>query len=167
MESNLLMDFTVDKENSTVHIKREFNASLDHVWSAWTEPEILDQWWAPAPFTSKTKSMEFKVGGRRFYAMVGPENQERWSFFEYSSISPKTNFKHSSTFCDAEANPDPNIGSSYWDVNFSKQEDLTIVSISIKRNSLEELEKIIETGFKEGFTLILKNLDTLLEEKNN
>lgn len=167
MESNLLMDFTVDKENSTVHIKREFNASLDHVWSAWTEPELLDQWWAPAPFTSKTKSMEFKVGGRRFYAMAGPENQERWSFFEYSSISPKTNFKHSSTFCDAEANPDPNIGSSYWDVTFSEQGDLTIVSIAIKRNSLAELEKIIETGFKEGFTLILKNLDTLLEEKNN
>ncbi|RUT71605.1 SRPBCC domain-containing protein [Flavobacterium cupreum] len=167
METNLLMDFTVDKENSTVHIKREFNASLDHVWSAWTEPELLDQWWAPAPFTSKTKSMEFKVGGRRFYAMVGPEGQERWSFFEYSSISPKTNFKHSSTFCDSEANPDPNIGSSYWDLSFSEQGDLTIVAIAIKRNSLAELEKIIETGFKEGFALILKNLDTLLEEKSN
>jgi uncharacterized protein YndB with AHSA1/START domain len=167
MESNLLMDFTVDKENSTVHIKREFNASLDHVWSAWTERELLDQWWAPAPFTSKTKSMEFKEGGRRLYAMVGPEGQEKWSFFEYSSISPKTNFKHSSTFCDAEANPDPNIGSSYWDLTFSEEGDLTIVSIAIKRNSLAELEKIIETGFKEGFTLILKNLDTLLEEKNN
>ncbi|QSB26261.1 SRPBCC domain-containing protein [Flavobacterium sp. CLA17] len=167
MESNLLMDFTVDKENSMVHIKREFNASLDHVWSAWTEPEILDQWWAPAPFISKTKSMEFKEGGRRLYAMVGPEGQEKWSFFEYNSISPKTNFKHSSTFCDSESNPDPNIGSSYWDLTFSEQGDLTIVAIAIKRNSLAELEKIIETGFKEGFALILKNLDTLLEEKSN
>lgn len=166
MENNLLMDFTVDKEKSTVHIKREFNASLDHVWSAWTEPELLDQWWAPAPFKSKTKSMEFKEGGRRLYAMVGPEGQEKWSFFEYSSISPKTNFKHSSTFCDSESNPDPNIGSSYWDLTFSEQGDLTIVAIAIKRNSLAELEKIIETGFREGFTLILKNLDTLLEEKN-
>lgn len=44
MKSNLLMNFSVDKENKTVNVKREFNASPDHVWSAWTEAEILDQW---------------------------------------------------------------------------------------------------------------------------
>lgn len=157
------MNFTVDKETSTVHVKREFNASLSNVWSAWTEPEILDQWWAPAPWKSVTKSMEFKVGSRRLYAMVSPENQERWSFFDYTSISPKTNFKYSATFCDSEANPDPNIGSSYWDLTFTEQENLTIVDIAIKRNSLAELEKVIEMGFKEGFTITLESLDKIFE----
>ena len=71
MKSNLLMNFTVDKENNTVNVKREFNASLPQVWSAWTEPQILDLWWAPAPWKSKTKSMDFKEGGRRLYAMLG------------------------------------------------------------------------------------------------
>ena len=79
MKNNLLMDFTVNKETSTVHVKREFNASLPDVWSAWTEPQILDLWWAPAPWKSKTKSMDFKEGGRRLYAMVGPDGEERWS----------------------------------------------------------------------------------------
>ncbi len=56
--------------------------------------EILDQSrWAPKPFTSKTKIMDFKVGGRRFYAMVSPEGNEGWSIQKYTSISPKTNFK--------------------------------------------------------------------------
>lgn len=163
MKSNLLMNFAVDKENITVNVKREFNASLSLVWSAWTEPEILDQWWAPAPFKSKTKSMDFVVGGRRLYAMVGPDNQERWSFFDYTSISPKTNFKHTSTFCDAEANPDPNLGSSYWDLTFSQQGDSTIVDIAIRRDSLAELEKVVEMGFKEGFTIAMEGLDKILE----
>lgn len=44
MKSSLLMNFTVNKETSTVNVKREFNASLDQVWAAWTEAEILDQW---------------------------------------------------------------------------------------------------------------------------
>jgi uncharacterized protein YndB with AHSA1/START domain len=165
MKSNLLMTFTVDKENNTVNIKREFNAPLSNVWSAWTEPEILDQWWAPAPYKSVTKSMEFKVGGRRLYAMVGPDNQQSWSFFDYTSISPKTNFKYSSTFCDAEQNPAPNLGSSYWDLTFSEQGDSTIVAIAIKRNSLAELEKIIEMGFKEGFTIAMQSLDKIFESQ--
>ncbi|MCD9575534.1 SRPBCC family protein [Flavobacterium soyae] len=165
MKSNLLMNFTVDKENKTVNIKREFDASLSNVWSAWTEPEILDQWWAPAPFKSKTTSMEFKEGGKRLYAMVSPEGDERWSFFEYTSISPKTNFKHSSTFCDAEGNPNSIFGSSYWDLTFSEKGDLTVVDIAIKRDSLEELEKIIEMGFKEGITATMQSLDKIFEAR--
>ncbi|MEO8535794.1 MAG: SRPBCC domain-containing protein [Flavobacterium sp.] len=165
MKTNLLMDFTVDKENCTVNVKREFNASIANVWSAWTEAEILDQWWAPAPFKSKSKIMEFKEGGQRLYAMVGPDGQERWSSFGYTSISPKTNFKHTSTFCDSDGNPNSEFGSSYWDINFSEQGKSTIVDIYIKRDSLEELEKIIEMGFKEGFTSAMESLDKIFETK--
>ena len=57
MNSNLLFDLTVNKENNTVDIKREFDANLELVWEAWTNPEILDQWWAPKPWMSKTKYM--------------------------------------------------------------------------------------------------------------
>ncbi len=163
MESNLAMSFTVNKENKTVNIKREFNAPLPNVWSAWTEPAILDQWWAPAPFKSKTKSMDFKEGGRRLYAMVGLEGEERWSSFDYTSISPKTNFKYSSNFCDADGNPNSAFGSSYWDLTFSEKGNLTVVDIAIKRDSLEELEKIIEMGFKEGITATMQSLDKIFE----
>ncbi|MEL1256088.1 SRPBCC domain-containing protein [Flavobacterium sp. DGU38] len=164
MKSDLSMNFSVDKENKTVTIKREFNAPVANVWSAWTEAEILDQWWAPAPFKSKTKRMEFKEGGQRLYAMVNPEGGENWAVFDYTSISPKINFKHSSTFCDAEGNPNSAFGSSYWDITFSGQGDFTVVDIAIKRDSLEELEKIIEMGFKEGFTSAMKGLDKIFVE---
>ena len=165
MESNLLMNFTVDKENKTVNIKREFNASLSDVWSAWTEAEILDQWWAPAPFRSQTKSMEFKEGGRRLYAMVGLEGEERWSSFDYTSISPKTNFKYASTFCDSEGKPNSEFASSFWSVSFSEQDNSTFVDIAIKRDSLPELEKLIEMGFKEGITVTMKSLDKIFETR--
>lgn len=159
------MNFTVDKENKTVNIKREFDASLSNVWSAWTEPEILDQWWAPAPYKSKTTNMEFKEGGKRLYAMVGPEGEKRWSCFEYTSISPKTNFKHSSTFCDAEGKPNSAFASSYWDLTFSEQGDLTVVDIAITRDSFEEMEKLIEMGFKDGITATMQILDKIFEAR--
>jgi len=165
MKTDLLMNFSVDKENKAVNVKREFAAPLSDVWSAWTEPEILDLWWAPAPFKSRTKSMEFKEGGKRLYAMVGPDGTERWSFFDYTSISPKTNFKHSATFCDADGNPNSEFGSSYWDITFSEQGELTVVDIHIKRDSFEELQKIIEMGFKQGFTSAMDSLDKIFEAR--
>jgi uncharacterized protein YndB with AHSA1/START domain len=160
MNNNLLFDFTVDKGAKTVFITREFAAELPLVWDAFTKPELLDQWVAPKPWFSKTKYMNFEVGGRRFYAMVSPEGQERWSIQEYTSITPKTNFKMFNAFADENENPE--LPGSDWDYNFSEKDGKTKVNISIYNESLERMEKMIEMGFTEGFKMSLVNLDELL-----
>jgi uncharacterized protein YndB with AHSA1/START domain len=160
MKNNLLFDFTVDKITKTVFINREFAAELSLVWDAFTKPEILDQWVAPKPWLSKTKYMNFKVGGRRFYAMVSPEGQERWSIQEYTSITPKSNFKMYNAFADKDENPE--LPGSEWEYNFSEQNGKTKVSITIYNESLARLEKMIEMGFKEGYAMSMKNLEELL-----
>jgi len=158
--NDLLFDFTVDKTTKTVFINREFDASLSLVWDAFTKPEILDQWVAPKPWVSKTKFMDFKVGGRRFYAMVSPEGQERWLIQKFTSISPKTNFKMLNACADKDENPE--LPGSEWDISFSEQNGKTKVNITIYNESLGRLEKMIETGFKEGFTMTLNSLEKLL-----
>ncbi|MBP6425448.1 MAG: SRPBCC domain-containing protein [Flavobacterium sp.] len=164
MENNLHFELTVDKASKTVFITREFDAELSLVWDAFTKPEILDLWVAPKPWKAKTKFMDFKVGGRRFYAMVSPEGQERWSIQKYTSISPKTNFKMSNAFADKDENPE--LPGSDWDYTFSEQNGKTIVRITIYNESLARLEKMIEMGFKEGFKMSLTNLDNLLASQN-
>ena len=155
-----LFDFKVDKATKTVFVNREFDADLSLVWDAFTKPEILDQWWAPKPWASKTKVMNFEVGGRRFYAMVSPEGQEHWSVQKYTSISPKTNFKYLNAFADADENPE--LPGSDWDLNFSEQNGTTKVNITIYNESLERMEKMIEMGFQGGFTMTLNYLEELL-----
>jgi uncharacterized protein YndB with AHSA1/START domain len=158
--NNLLFDFTVDKATKTVVVNREFAADLSLVWDAFTKPEILDQWWAPKPYLSKTKFMNFEVGGKRFYAMVSPEGQERWVIQKYTSITPKTNFKYSNAFADKDENPE--LPGSDWDYTFTEQNGITKVRVSIYNESLERLEKQIEMGFKEGYTATLNYLEDLL-----
>ena len=160
MKNNLLFDFIIDKQAKTVTVNREFAAELPLVWDAYTKQELLDRWWAPKPWESKTKFMDFRVGGRRFYAMVSPEGQERWSIQKYTSISPKTNFKIFNVFADKDENPE--LPGSDWDLNFSEQNGTTKISISIYNESLERLEKMIEGGFREGTMLTMKNLEDLL-----
>jgi len=161
--NNLQFDFKVDKSTGTVLVEKEFDAELSLVWDAFTKQEMLDQWWAPKPFESKTKVMEFKVGGRRFYAMVSPEGQENWQVQQYTSITPKTNFKYFSAFADKDENL--NLPGSDWDLTFSDQNEITKVSILIKNDSVERMQKMIEMGFKEGFTMTLNYLEQMLANK--
>lgn len=159
MTNNLLFDFTVDKAAKTVFITREFDAELSLVWDAFTKAELIDQWIAPKPMTSKTKYQDFKVGGKRFYAMISPEGQERWAMQEYTSISPKTNFKMYNAFADKDENLE--LPGSEWDHTFSEQSRATKVSITIYNESLERLERILD-GFTQGMKMSLSNLENLL-----
>ncbi len=159
MTNNLLFDFTVDKSTKTVHIKREFDAELSLVWDAFTKAELIDQWIAPKPMIAKTKYQDFKVGGKRFYAMVSPEGNERWALQQYTSITPKTNFKMNNAFADKDENPE--LHGSEWDHNFSEENGTTTVNISIYNESLERLEMILE-GFTIGMRMSLSNLEELL-----
>jgi uncharacterized protein YndB with AHSA1/START domain len=161
MKNDLLFDFTVDKAKKTVFVTREFDAGLSLVWDAFTKQEILDQWWAPEPWKAKSKIMDFKVGGRRFYAMVGPDGQEHWAVQDYTSITPKSNFKYVNAFADKDENPD--LPGSDWDLSFSEQNGTTKVSIAIYNDSLERMEKLLEMGFQGGFTMGLDQLEKLLK----
>ena len=154
------MDFIVDKQTKTVSITKEFAAELSLVWDAYTQAELLDQWWAPKPMTSRTKAMDFKVGGRRFYAMVSPDGDEHWAVQKYTSITPKTNFKFFNAFADKDENLQ--LPGSDWDLNFSEQDGKTKVSISIYNESLERMERAIAMGFQQGLEAQLQNLEDLL-----
>lgn len=154
------MEFIVDKSAKTVSITKEFDAERDLVWDAYTKPELLDQWWAPKPYSSRTRVMDFREGGRRFYAMVSPEGQERWVLQQYKSITPKTNFKLFNAFADENENLE--LPGSDWDLNFSESNGKTTVRVSIYNESLERLERMIAMGFKEGTEAQLKNLEELL-----
>lgn len=159
MNNDLLFDFTVDKAAKTVSITREFDAAQDLVWDAFTKQELLDQWSAPAPMRAVTKYMNFEVGGKRFYAMISPDGQERWSLQTYTSITPKTNYKMYNSFADEHENPQ--LPGSEWDYNFSEQNGTTTVRINIYNESFERMESLLE-GFTIGFKLTLVNLENLL-----
>ena len=86
MNSDLLFDFIVDKENKTIHIRREFNVSLELVWQAWTTAGLLDQWWGPQPWRAETKTMDFREGGQWLYAMVSPEGEKHCAKTDFVSV---------------------------------------------------------------------------------
>lgn len=164
MKNNLLFNFDVDKATNKVHVTREFAAEVSLVWEAWTNPEILDQWWAPKPYKTVTKSMDFKEGGTWLYAMISPENVAHWCRNDYTKINPLQGFESVDAFClDDTGTINTKFPQTEWKTNFNEANGNTTVSIIATYQSLEDLEKIIALGFKEGFTMALENLDAYIE----
>lgn len=162
MNSKLAFDFSVHKENNTINIQRGFNAELELVWKAWTEAELLNQWWAPKPYHIETKSLDLREGGMWLYAMVSPKNEKTWCKADYKAIKTNKLLSWLDGFCDRNGNENAIKPRSLWTNNFNEKNGITIVNITLKHNNPEDIEMMIEMGFKEGFTMALGNLDELL-----
>lgn len=159
MSINLAMDFSVNKENNTITVKKAFDAELPLVWKAYTDPEILDKWWAPKPWVARTKSMDFRTGGHWLYAMVGPNGEEHWALANYTLVEDQKRFTADDAFADSDGNINEDMPQSYWDSNFNSIEGGTLVTFDIAYPDLAALEATIAMGFKEGLTLAAQGLD--------
>ncbi len=163
--SNDKIQVRKDLSERSILVSREFNAPLEKVWRAYTESELLEQWWAPAPWKAETKTMNFKVGGYWLYAMVSPENEKHWGRTDYTAISLHKSFDIIDGFCDEAGVLNPSLPTSIGKIVFSKTSGGTFVEFKMIYRNEKDLQTIIEMGFEQGITACLEQLEILLREK--
>lgn len=144
-------------------VTRHFDAEVALVWLTWTEPELLDQWWAPKPWRAETKSLDFREGGQWLYSMVGPNNERHWSAAIFGKIVFQKSFESTGFFCDERGAKNHEMPETYWHTEFHSTATGTNVVIVITATEESGLRKMLEMGFEEGFTMVLGNLDQYLK----
>ena len=154
---------TFKVEKNVLTVIRTFDAPVELVWRAWTDAELLDQWWAPKPWKSQTKSMDFTVRGQRLYAMLGPDGEEHWGLTEYLDIHVQQNFSGEDSFCDSEGKVNEEFPVAAFKNQFEGVEDNTIVKARTEYASEAHLQQVIQMGMKEGLTMAYENLDHVLK----
>jgi uncharacterized protein YndB with AHSA1/START domain len=154
--------FEKDLAAKKIHVVREFNAPIEKVWKAWTDPDLLEKWWGPKPWVAVTKSMDFTVGGVWLYSMVGPEGQKHWSYVQFTAIENGSRFAADTTFCDENGTVAPGAPIGHWDNKFVAVGDKTKVVVDISFDDESAIKMMVEMGFEGGFTMGLNQLEELL-----
>jgi len=154
-----------DLKARSILVSREFNAPVELVWRAFTESEILDRWWGPAPWRAETKYMDFSVGGYWLYAMVGPNDERHWGRMNYLSIALHKDFHLEDAFCDENGDVNPDLPVSKGSNVFTRTGNGTKVEFKMTYSTEEQLQQIIEMGFEEGISVCLEQLDQLIINK--
>ncbi|WP_293307394.1 SRPBCC family protein [Pedobacter sp. UBA5917] len=156
--------FTKDTVNKKVIVKRAFDAPLANVWKAWTDSEILDQWWAPYPYRAVTKTMDFREGGFWLYQMLGPEGDGLWCKENFKTIEEQLRITNAVSFCDEDGKENVDFPTMHWKKEFTAAGETTVVDVEISYDSIEDMNMFIQMGMQEGFTAGLDNLDQYFEK---
>lgn len=144
-----------------IRIIRRFNAAPALVFRAWTEPEYLRRWWAPATRGVRVALCEadVRVGGKYRYVLQGG-NDEQFGFSgEYREISAPSRLVYTQVF---EAFPD---AAAVCTVEFREAAGGTLLVSSEVYPSKEALDGAVSAGMEDGMRETFDQLDSLLRNE--
>lgn len=77
------------RKPNELHLTRVYDAPLQDVWDAWTDPEQVAKWWGPRGFSLTTHSKDLRPGGHWAYTMHGPDGVDYPNKTIYHEVEPR------------------------------------------------------------------------------
>ena len=156
-------DVTTDPEALTMTLTADFDAPVERLWAAFTEPQQLERFWGPPGWPARFPTFDFSVGGRAVYYMTSPQGEKSYGSWEFLEIDAPRGF----TVLDNFANEDgaPLEGMPVMRVVFTFEPTATgsrMVNVS-HFASADALQQVVDFGAVEGSTMAINQLDRVLE----
>ena len=123
---------------------------------------MLEKWWAPEPYKAVVVNNRFEKNGQLHYYMLSPEGEKHYCIAQFIDIKPMKSYEVLDAFCDAEAVINTNHPRMNWRNDFSFENGITTVTNTITYEKKEDMDKILEMGFEEGYKMGLNQLYKLL-----
>jgi len=102
-----MTDTTNNTKKKNLVFTRVFDAPVEQVWKAWTEPKMVKQWWGPDHFTCQLAKMDFREGGTSLVCMRAPKEfggQDMYNTWTYTKIVPHESIEYILKFADKDGN---------------------------------------------------------------
>ncbi len=145
-------------------LTRVIDASPERVFAAWTQPELLKQWFTPRPWTTPVVEVDVRAGGSSFFLMRGPEGQEFPNRGVYLEVVPNRKLVFTDAYVKAwEPSEKPFMTAV---VTFEPTADgKTNYTARVMHATVADREQHEKMGFHAGWGAAADQLEALLAGK--
>ncbi len=147
--------------------ERTYDASLETVWQAWTDPEMLKHWWGPQNVTIPQCEIDLRVGGKFYIVMeageaMGPYKGTLWPMqAEFTTVEPKTRISYSAKAWTEGQKEETTIDQT-TDIILVAENGKTKVTVKAAIYAAGQKAGMAVEGMQYGFTQQLDKLNDFL-----
>lgn len=156
-------DVRTDPQSLTMTVVADLAASVDRVWSAYSDPRQLERFWGPPGWPATFTAWDHSVGGRATYTMRGPRGEESSGYWEFLAIDEPRGFTVLDGFSDADGNPNEDFPAMRMEFTFEPTPEGTRMVTTSHFTSAEALEQVVAMGAVEGTRMAMAQLDAVLQ----
>ena len=140
-------------------LQRTFNAPIQLVWEAWSQPEHIAHWWGPRGMKVNVEEMDFSTGGKWMISMTMPDGNKFITEGTYQEINPPNKIVTTADF-------KPMTENVVLTVLFEDLGEQTKMTFSVLHETEEYARAQEKMGFMNGWGSVFSNLEEYLEGNN-
>jgi uncharacterized protein YndB with AHSA1/START domain len=141
-------------------LTRLINAPREKVYRAWTEPELLKQWFAPKPYTTPIVEIDVRPGGSAYFVMRGPDGKDLPNHGVYLEVVPNEKLVSTDAYVKAwEPSEKPFMTLI---LTFEDEGGKTRYTARVRHWTVADREAHEKMGFHEGWGLCADQLEALV-----
>ena len=154
-----------NREDLSMVLTAEFDASPERVWELWADPRQLERWWGPPTYPATVTSHDLRTGGRVEYHMTGPEGDQPKGYWEIDEADPPRSIAFRDGFSNDDGTPNTDLPDNTGRVTIEEiGSGRTRMTIRSNFPSLEAMEQLVAMGMEEGLTQAVGQIDAILAE---
>lgn len=157
-------EVTTDAENLTMTVVADLAASVDRVWSAYSDPAQLERFWGPPGWPATFSAWDHTVGGRAVYTMNGPRGETASGAWEFLAIEAPHRFEVIDSFVEDDGTPIDSLPAMRMTFTFEPTAGGTRMVTQSHFESTEALEQVVSMGAVEGTKMAMAQLDAVLQD---
>ncbi|HEY1853556.1 MAG TPA: SRPBCC domain-containing protein [Solirubrobacterales bacterium] len=160
-------DVQKDFDALTIKLVAQFDAPVDRIWEAWSDPRQLERWWGPPSHPATFTEHDLTPGGLVAYYMTGPDGQKIHGWWRIEEVEPPHLLRFRDADAEGQANeeaPTTTAGSAILTmaITLAEADGRTTMAIESHCASREGMEEVLEMGYEQGSREALDQLDALL-----
>lgn len=157
-------EISTDTDALTMDIVADFEAPIERVWAAFTDPRRLERFWGPPGWPATFTRFDFAPGGLALYHMTGPRGETSRGRWEFLSIDEPRSFEVLDGFADENGDPDDDIDPMRMVFAFEQTPTGTRLIGKTVFASAESLEQLVGMGMVEGTRMAMGQIDAVLQD---
>jgi uncharacterized protein YndB with AHSA1/START domain len=161
---------TENTNEQDIVVTRVFDAPVELVWKAWTDPKLVMLWWGPTDYTSPMCRIDFREGGQYLFCMRAPKNQGGQDYYStgfYNKIVPMERLEFTQSLADKDGNiidpiqvgmpPDfPKVVN--FVIDFKANDDKTEITITESNWTLGQMYEYAVIGMNQSLDKLAKSI---------
>ena len=149
-------------EDRDLVLTRFIAAAPEKVYRAWTEPELLKQWFAPLPYTTPVAELDVRPGGVSLIVMRGPEGTDMPNPGVYLEVVPNRRIVSTDAFRGPDWEPSEKPFMTLL-LTFEPEGEGTRYTARVRHGTVADREAHEQMGFHQGWTICANQLAALAE----
>jgi uncharacterized protein YndB with AHSA1/START domain len=153
-----------DLDQLNLTIVADFAVPLTRLWDAYIDPRQIERFWGPPTYPATFFRHDAEIGGRSIYKMTGPDGEEPYGAWEWTSVNAPHSFEVIDSFTDDAGTPLPGLPTARMSFLFEVTDSGSRMTLTHQFATLEQMQQVLDMGLEEGSREAMGQIDAVLAD---